>query len=131
MPGGFGAWSVTVEGYEDVSRAFKGMSKDAKKDLRQALKRAGEPVRQEAERLAAGEIRNIHPGDRWSLMRLGVTSRYVYIAPKARRAGGSGRSNLAGLLIQEAMLPAAKAREDETRAELENAMYDLAARYGF
>lgn len=123
------AWGVAVEGYQDVSRAFRKMDKDAAKALRDGLKRAGEPVRVEAESLAVGKIRNI--GGDWSRMRLGVTSRYVYIAPKMRNRGGSPRANLALLLMERAMFPAAKTRENEVRQELEGVLDDLAARNGF
>lgn len=47
-------------------------------------------------------------------MKVGSTVNTVYVAPAARRAGGSPRPNYGGLLMRRAMLPAV----DEKRAEV-------------
>ncbi len=120
---------VKVHGLRELNRTFKKMGREVQKLARDELKAVGEPVRQDAERLAAAEIRNI--GDRWPMMRLGVTQKLVYVAPKARTRGGSPRTNLAGLLLQRAMLPALERNEPQVVAGLERMLDKMADREGF
>ena len=102
------ASTVRVEGLRDLQRAFKLADRAQEKDLKVTLRRVAEPVRSEAELLAASGIPRI--GVPWSRMRVGVTQTSVYVAPRQRgdRARGSRRRrpNLAGLLLSRAMLPA-------------------------
>lgn len=128
MPGAVGA-AVSVKGYNELVRSFKKLGGELNAEVQQELKRVGEPVRREAETRAVSEIRNI--GSSWSQMRLGVTSRYVYIAPRARRRGGPARPNLAVLLMGKAMWPAAKQHEPETRRRLDDMLGRLAGEEGF
>ncbi len=122
--------SVKVHGLRELNRTWKAMGKDVQKNARNTLKEVGEPVRQAAEQLALAEIRNI--GDRWSQMRLGVTTKLVYVAPKARtRGAGTPRPNLAGLLLQRAMLPAVERNEQNVVAGLERMLDRMADREGF
>lgn len=119
---------VRVQGYREASRAFAKMDAELKAELTGGLKEAGEPVRAEAETLAVSNIRNI--GDRWSRMRLGVTTSVVYVAPSARNRGGSPRPNLAGLLMDKAMSPALQAKEPEVVALLDAMLGRLAGEAG-
>ena len=82
--------AVKVHGLRDLNRTFKKMGKEVQKETRAELRAVGEPVRAAAEHLAVSRIS--HVGDRWSQMRLGVTTRLVYVAPKARSRRGSPRS---------------------------------------
>lgn len=79
---------IHVEGLRDLQRAFAVADKAVSRELKVALRRAAEPVRADAERLAAGEIRRSRVD--WSRMRTGVTRTLVYVAPKER-----GRSSRA------------------------------------
>jgi hypothetical protein len=115
--------AVHVEGLKEVNRAFGKIDKSLAKEVRDALKKAGEPVRAHAETLAVGNISNIGPT--WSRMRLGSTSTGVYLAPKARRRGGSGRPNLGRLLLGASMFPAIEEKADEIEREVEKALDDL------
>ncbi len=123
------AGTVRVHGLRELNKTFKHMGKEVQKETRNELREVGEPVRKAAEQLAAVEIRNI--GDNWSKMRVGVTQKLVYVAPKARSRSGSPRPNLAGLLLQRAMLPALERNEPQVVAGLEKMLDRLADRNGF
>jgi hypothetical protein len=109
--------TVHVEGLAQLDRAFKRADATLHRELRGGLKRAVEPVRSDAEQLAVSGITRI--GLPWSRMRVGVTARSVYVAPKKRGSRGPlrKRPNLAPLLLGKAMLPALeKNQETVTRA---------------
>lgn len=121
--------AVRVEGYKELVQAFKKMEGELPKELNDALRDAGEKPRSLAERLAGSEIRNISGG--WERMRLGVTSRGVYIAPATRRRGGSPRPNLAVELMKEAMWPAVESTQEQTVRRLERMIDQLGSANGF
>lgn len=103
--------TIAVSGLRDLSRAFAKADRTLKKDLRVRLAEAAEPVRADAQNLAAAEIRNLHHGDPWVRMRVGVTTTSVYVAPRQRGAtsrarSGRRRPNLKQLLLDRAMEPA-------------------------
>lgn len=114
---------VKVEGLREFQRACNKAPKDARKEMRKRLKAVGEPVRAEAERLAAGGISNIGP--RWSRMKTGRTASGVYVAPRARRGGGTPRPNLAPLLLTRAMIPALTNKSEEVVREFEDMIDNL------
>ncbi len=125
MPAG----SVKVKGLRELNRTFKKMGVEVQKETRDQLREVGEPVRQAAEQLAAAQFRNL--GD-WSQMRLGVTQKLVYVAPRQRTQGvGTPRPTLAGLLLQRAMLPALEQNESRVVAGLEKMLDDLGRRERF
>ena len=96
--------TIRVENYRELQRAFSQLEKEVKAELRNELKHVAEPAREEAERLALANISNVGP--KWSQIKLGVTTRGVYLVPKAHRRGGSPRSNLGGLLLKRSLLVA-------------------------
>jgi hypothetical protein len=100
--------AVVVEGLTDLQRAFKAADVSVQRELRKALRLAAEPVRADAERLAVAGIPRI--GTPWSRMRIGVTNREVYLAPRERGQKGRDqrlrRPNLRALLLQRSMEPA-------------------------
>jgi len=118
-----------VRGLLELQRAFQLVSAETGRDLAGELRKAGEPVRLKAEDLAVGNIRNI--GNRWSRMRIGGTSRTVYVAPASRRAGGSPRPNLAPLLMTRSMEPALAAEGPQVEARLEAMLDRIGAAAGF
>ena len=115
--------SVQVEGLREVNRAFRKIDRSLAKEVKDALKKAGEPVRVKAEQEALGNISSIGPV--WSRMKLGSRSDGVYIALQARRRGGSGRANLGRLLLSQAIYPAIEDKQDEVEREVEKALDDL------
>jgi hypothetical protein len=105
---------VRVDGLRDLQRAFARFGVEEKKALRDGLASAAEPVRVRATELADERIRNIGP--EWDQMRIGVTTKVVYVAPARRRRAGHtslSRPNLAPLLMDRAMSPALEETEPE------------------
>jgi hypothetical protein len=115
---------VKITGLRELDRALGNYDKDVRKGLRTALAAAAEPVRSQAESLASG-VGNIAGGP-WSRMRIGVTAKGAYVAPKSRNRGGSPRPNFGNLLMNRAMLPALGEATPEVLTALE-AMLDRAA----
>lgn len=90
-------------------RAIARTERDVRLGIRGELRELAKPVADHAERLALEEISRIGPS--WSKMRVGVTSKIVYVAPKQRGVKSRGRSkhkrpNLATRLMDDAMQPA-------------------------
>ena len=120
--------TVHVRGLRELNRAFAQADKTLKREKNHALRRVAEPVADDAELLARLRIRNI--GVEWSRMRVGVTQRAVYVAPKQRgvrsRAGQRfRRPNLAGLLMDEAMEPALDANARQVERELDGVLREM------
>lgn len=99
MPAGLGA--VRVRDLAETNRALRKADRDVRLGFRKGLREVAEPVRADAERLAAAEIRNIGPD--WSRMRTGITTEVVYVAPRKRgiKKGAGKRPNLAPLLAEQ------------------------------
>jgi len=108
---------IEIKGQKELERAFLEMRKDVLVGLKPAILELSEVVRAEAQNRARAEIANIGP--RWQQMRIGVTVRGAYVAPRFRRRGGSPRPNLAGELLDsmqgalEAKAPLVERRFDE------------------
>lgn len=97
--------AIRVEGLRELNRAFARADRVLNAELKDGLRDAADPVRADAEALAVSGIPRI--GLPWSRMRVGVTQKLVYVAPKERgRKRGRRRPNLAGLLTERAMVPA-------------------------
>lgn len=123
------AGEVRIKGLRELQRALNKINRNAAKTVRDELKDAGEPVRQTAQELAFGKIRNIGPV--WGQMRLGTRPGTVYVAPKLRRSGGSPRPNFGILLLEKAMFPALKQHENEIVKRVEGALDRLGRSAGF
>ena len=109
---------VAVRGLQKLNRTFKHAPKETRAKIRQEYRTVAEPVQRAAERLAVSELARIGPV--WSRMRVGITQRLVYVAPKARGARGRGdsrrRPRFGDLLMERAMEPAL----DENRHRIEH-----------
>lgn len=121
--------AVQVEGYRELMRSFALIQNELRTGLRGQIAEAVQPARDKAEGLAIGSIKNI--GDRWSRMRIGITTTAVYLAPKARRRGGSPRPNLGPLLMKDSMLPAVEEALPAVRQRLEGWLDQLGEGQGF
>lgn len=120
---------IRVEGLTDLIKAFRAADAGLGREVRKTLLETGEVVKDAAQQKAGAGISNIGP--RWSLMRLGMSGdALLYIVPASRNRGGSPRPNLAGLLLEKAMIPAAEENEELVRHEFENALDDLNANAG-
>lgn len=95
---------IRVEGLREMNRAFARADKRLKKELTGRLREAAEPVRSDAERGVVSEIRNVREGDKWSKMRVGVTQRLVYVAPKQRGVKSKARAQHRRPNLAQAML---------------------------
>ena len=114
-----------MEGFRELSRAFAAADKTLEREFKASLKEAAEPVRSDAERLATVEISRI--GLRWSQMRIGVTRRSVYVAPKRRgtKIDKARRPNLAKKLADEAMVPALDHNIDRVERRVDQVLADV------
>lgn len=125
------AQSVSVDGLRELNRAFARADKQVKAEFRGTLRKAAEPVRQDAESLAVAGIRNI--GEPWSRMRVGVTRSLVYVAPRQRgRKTGAGarRPNLKGLLLERSLEPALENNIDGVTNDVEHMLNGVAGDWG-
>lgn len=124
--------AVRVRGLADFQRVAAAAGGAAPKITRDALREVAEPIRADAEQLAQTGIRRIGP--RWSRMRVGVTRRLVYVAPRQRGVKGRGadprrRPKFADLLDRRAMTPALERNEDNIERRVEQAFDALARRW--
>ena len=119
--------AIHVHGLTSLQKAFKLASPDLKKELRASLRTAAEPVRRTAELNAETGIRRMTLP--WSRMRVGVNQKLVYVAPRKRgtKDARRKRSNVAGLLLDRAMVPALHANTQVVVHELEQ-MLDTVGR---
>lgn len=123
------AETLIIRGMPELKRALKDVGDTFGRELNKSLRLLAEPVRVSAEEKAIEKIGHMTP--EWAAMRTGVTSRAVYVAPKARRHGGSPRPNLAGLLMDQAMQPALDEHAPAIERGVEELIDVIGARYGF
>lgn len=124
--------TTAVHGLADLQRALAKAEREVRLGVRKELRQVAEPVRAEAQQLAAGTIRNIGPA--WPRMRVGVTRNLVYVAPRQRsRTSRTNprvrRPNLAGLLMDQAMQPALDRNQTRVERELEQMLDQVADRF--
>lgn len=122
------AEAVRIEGLRELERAFRLYGNGLEKGVRTALTKAAEPVRVEAESLARSAIK-VSAVD-WSSMRVGVTRRTAYVAPRqkgraAKRNPRIRRPNLKPLLLDRAMQPALDRNVANVEREVGRALDDL------
>lgn len=115
---------VTVEGLTELERLFKLAGPVANRALRAELRDVAEPVRADAQSLAESQITRIGP--KWGRMRVGVTQKLVYVAPRERGVKVRGpdprrRPKFATLMEARAMAPALQRNE----AKIERRVADL------
>lgn len=116
---------IRVRGFQELQRALRRAPRDLRLEVRRTLREVAEPVRRDAESLARANIRRI--GVPWSQMRVGVTQKVVYIAPrqrgvKSRTDRSRRRPNLFDLLMGRAMEPAGIRNEALVVGGLEHAL---------
>lgn len=119
--------AVTIKGLRELKLIAAATGKEANKELNVELRKVAEPIRADAEGLAASGIRRIGP--KWSKMRVGVTTKLVYVAPRQRGVKGGGldsrrRPKFADLMEERAMGPAL----EHNREMIEGRVDDLFGR---
>jgi len=123
--------AIRVEGLGELIVAFGLADKELRNDLRDALAESAAPVRSDAQSLAgSGAIRNLHGGDPWTGMRIGVLSAVAYVAPVERGAKGRGnarrrRPAFADLLLGRAMEPALERNTANVERRFEEMLDDV------
>lgn len=117
--------AVQVRGLRELQAAFAHADRASRLGLRTELRAVAKPVAVEAEQRALDRIRNVPHSPRWARMRVGVTRRVVYVAPRQRgvktrnptdprrRGWGTGPPSFADLLMDRAMEPALERHEGE------------------
>lgn len=123
------AGPIRVKGLADLNRALRVADKDVRVGVRAELRHAAEPVRADAETLAAIQISNI--GIPWSRMRVGVSQGSVYVVPRKRgtKVRSRKRPNLAVKMMNEAMQPALDRNKDDVERRLNAMLYTVAAKF--
>jgi len=120
---------LRVIGAEEVSEAFLALGLEVRKAIGPALAAAADPIASDAAQRAMSNIRNMT--SRWSRMKTGIKPSLVYVAPAARRAGGSPRPNLANLLANRALDPALDEHSAEVVAAVDVIVSEAARSVGF
>ena len=123
---------VAVEGLAGLQRALRNADRDVRLGVRKELRHVAEPVRADAQALAAVRIRRMPQSPRWAGMRTGITRNLVYVAPRQKGVRGRGptaRPNLAGLLMDRAMEPALARHEDGIVRELDRMLDRVADQF--
>lgn len=116
--------TLRVRGYREISKAFSKADRSIRGEMQDAFRDVAEPIRAGAETRAQALIPHIGP--RWGLMRTGLTTTRVYVAPRERGKRSRvnralGRPNLASLLMDRAMQPSLDAHEHEVAARFDEA----------
>lgn len=114
--------TLVVDGLSDLQKAWAVADRETSKELRQAFRDAAEPVRSDAQALALHTIDNMTVA--WSRMKIGVTRRSVYVAPKSRdtRIKSRKRPKLADLMAARAMQPALNRNIHRVESQVEQAL---------
>ena len=122
---------LRVSGYRELQRAFGEYDKDAKKALASELRLVADSVRGEAERLASSEISRMT--EPWAHMRVGITSKSVYVAPKKRGTKNPSlrRSGFGNRLFDSALYPALVANVDSVGRDLDSLLGRVGRANGF
>lgn len=122
------AVAVIVKGYRELHIALAKADRDTRLGVRRELREVAKPVQQDAQILALARITHIPRSPQWARMRVGVTRKVTYVAPRQRgqRRGPLKRPNLAGLLLEQAMEPALQRNETETVRRFERMLDKVA-----
>ena len=124
---------IRVSGLTELLHGLRAADAGLYREVRKSIIEAGEVVKTDAQNKAGAEISNIGPV--WSRMRLGMSgASAVYVAPASRRKAGHGaswaRPNLARLLLDKAMIPAADEGRPIVEERVIGALEDLHANAG-
>lgn len=117
--------TVRVRGLKQLQRDFRRISKDLTREVRNGLRKAADPVRQEATALFTP-----NSADSASGYRIVVRQRGVALEQSRRRTTGK-RPDYAKLQFAQAMAPAVESKQNDVVKGLEDALDDLARGYGF
>lgn len=121
--------TVNQKGLRQLERLIAEEGPKAKREMRAKLRQLAEPVKDDAQSLAEATIPRIGP--KWGKMRVGVTTKAVYVAPrergiKTRGADPRRRPKFADLMEERAMTPALEKNRAKIEAGAESVLQELA-----
>lgn len=121
--------TIVVSGLADLQKAWAVADRETSKELREALREAAKPAATDAHALALHTIPRMTVP--WSRMRVGVTRRSVYVAPRQRetRVKRRKRPNLADLLAGRAMQPALNRNVSRVEDRVEDALASVGRKW--
>lgn len=124
--------AVRLHGMRELLGAIAKADRDTRLGVRQVMIRTAQPVATDAEQLARQEISRI--GESWPRMRVGLTRKLLYVAPRERGKASRGdarrrRPNLATLMMDRAMEPALEQHRPGFEAAVDHALDEMAARF--
>jgi hypothetical protein len=119
---------IEIKGQAELDRAFLQLRRQVLTEIKPRIVALAEFVRREAESQAVSGITNIGP--RWERMRIGVTIKGAYVAPKSHRSTGPPRVNLFGELM-DAMQSALDAKQEIVVAGMEELVTESSVASGF
>jgi hypothetical protein len=114
--------AVVVKGMAEFQRALAHADRSSRLGVRRELRDIARPIANDAQQLALGTITGMAASPKWAGMRIGVTRKLVYVAPRQKGARGKGpraRPNLADLMMSRAMEPALERHRGELETNVE------------
>ena len=117
--------TVRVKGLRETRRAFRKLSKDLDKEVRDGLREAAKPVHEEASNLFAR-----YDADSAGGYRIRVRQRGVAVEQSKRRTTGL-RPDYGKLQMRRALIPALDRRQDEVIEGIDKVLDRLAGENGF
>lgn len=127
--------ALAVRGMADLTRTFSHAPADVKREYRKELRTFANPVKVTAESLAVSEIRRMFDSPQWAKMRVGITQKLVYVAPRQRGVKSRGRGtlkrpNLGNLLADRVLEPSLEQNRGRIEHDFEVMTDRLVARWG-
>lgn len=122
---------VTVKGFRELQRLYALADKESKKEMKTLERELAKPVQVDAEATAGTRITRIRPD--WAEMRIGITQKLIYVAPKKRGVKpGSPRSRrkFATLMNARVMEPVAERWRPQLVQRTERLFNSIARRWG-
>lgn len=125
------ARTVRVKGLRDLQRDFRRLSKDLSKEVRDGLREAADPVRQEATRRFTADITDAFSSVESAVgYRVVVRQRGVAVEQSKRRTTGL-RPDFGRLQMRKALEPALDSKQDQVVKGVEKVLDKLAGDNGF
>lgn len=121
------ARAVKVSGLRELERAFGRADKEVRRDMKDALEEAAQPVRRDAQALAEGVTHRAN--DPWNSMRVGSYRSIAYVAPVERGNRGGSTSatrSFAERLLGRAMIPALERNVHQVERRVEHLLDEVA-----
>ena len=121
---------LTVRGLRELQVLFAAAGPVANRTLKDTLRQVAEPIRADSESLARSNIPRV--GVAWSRMRVGVTRKAVYVAPRERGTRGRtphSRPKFADLMERRAMTPALEQNKAQIHQRVDDAFSVLAEKW--